>query len=81
MLAEVVVEGERLTLKDIVVFGREAQPLTGLTKDVLAARSQLVSRAKELGFKELRITGTRVPNSSSANPGKQVDIIIDLTRQ
>jgi len=81
MLAEIVVEGDRLTLKDIAVYGRGSEPLTGLTKDVLAARSELISEAKRLGFKQLRITGTRGLSSSSASPGKRVNIIIDLTKE
>jgi hypothetical protein len=34
--------------------------------------------ARQLGFTELRITGRRF---SGANPGKEVDILIDLTKE
>lgn len=76
--AEVVVNGNQLWLKDIAVFGRGSQPLTNLAKDALAARTQLMNLAREMGFEQLRITGVRIPTSTSANPGHIVDILIDL---
>lgn len=78
MLAEVVVDGETLHLKDVSVFGRSDRPLTGLTRELLAAREELVAAAREAGFRQLRITGQRVATSTSAHPGKLVDVIIDL---
>jgi hypothetical protein len=78
VLAEVEVQGEALLLKDIVVFGEGRTPLTGLTKEVLGARTQIIDEARLAGFKRLRITGQRVAGSTSANPGKLVDIMVDL---
>lgn len=73
-------EGDTLILRDVVVYGRGSSPLTGLTREALAARSQLVNEAKALGFRKLRITGERIQSSSSANPGHPIDIMIDLTK-
>jgi hypothetical protein len=39
-------------------------------------RCQLIQQARELGFEKLRITGERI---NGANPGKKVDLLIDLT--
>jgi hypothetical protein len=80
LLAETVVEGKTLLLKDVVVYGRGSSSLAGLTKEALAARTQLVNEAEAWGFEKLRITGQRVQSSSSANPGHTIDITIDLTR-
>ncbi len=80
LLAETVVVGDTLILKDIVVFGRSESRLTGLAKEALAARTQLIEEAKALGFKELKIIGQRVASCSSANPGHTIDITVDLTR-
>lgn len=80
VLAEIVVEGDSLTLKDIAIFGRGKEALSGLTREILAARTQLANEARELGFKVLKITGRRVETSTSANPGKTVNITIDLTQ-
>ncbi|MBL8193088.1 MAG: hypothetical protein JNM06_04650, partial [Blastocatellia bacterium] len=80
ILAEIVVEGDKITLKDIAIFGRGKEALTGLTREVLAARTQLAAEAKSLGFTELKITGKRVLTSTSANPGKAVEVTIDLTK-
>lgn len=44
--------------------------LSGLLKDFLAGKAELREMAAEQGFEKLRITGIRVINSSSANPGK-----------
>lgn len=79
-LAEVEIAGTMLHLKDIVVFEVSGKVLRGLKRDVLTARSLLIDEAIKLGFTALRLTGTRLPTSSSAQPGHQVDILIDLTR-
>jgi len=78
ILAEVEISGNTLHLKDMVVYGKE--PLSGLLKNVVAARRQLINEAISLGFSRLRITGHRVPSSSSANPGHIIDVIIDLVK-
>ena len=80
LLAETVVEGDTLILKDVVVYGRSTSNLTGLAKEALAARTQLIEEAKALGFKKLKITGQRVESSSSGNPGHPIDITVDLTK-
>jgi hypothetical protein len=80
LLAETVVEGDTLILNDVAVYGRSPSNLTGLTKEALAARTELIEEAKALGFKKLRITAQRVPNSSSGNPGHAIDITVDLTK-
>ncbi len=81
LLAEVELQGEKLILKDVVIYGDKPIPLTGLTNEIFAARRQLIEEAKAMGFKELQITGKRVLNSSSANPGHIVDVTIDLTKK
>ena len=80
LLAEVVVEGDAIHLKDMAIFATSAEPLTGLTKEVFAARTQLAGAMKQLGFIQLRMTGKRIASSSSVYPGKEIDITIDLTR-
>ncbi len=80
LLAEILVEGDTLILKDITVYGRSQTKMTGLGKAAFAARSQLIDEAKALGFNTLRIMGQRVQSSSSANPGHLVDITVDLTK-
>ncbi len=80
LLAEIDVQGTRLHLKDVVVFEESGKHVTGLMKEALAARTQLINAAIALGFKAIRITGIRTATSSSANPGHAVDLLIDLTR-
>ncbi|HQU46846.1 MAG TPA: hypothetical protein PK867_28840 [Pirellulales bacterium] len=79
-LAEVMVQGKVLHLKDVVVFEESGKVLTGLTREVLAARTALIGEAIGMGFTGLRITGLRLATSSSAHPGHAVDIFIDLTK-
>ncbi len=78
MLAEVVIEGDTIHLKDIAIFPRTVQPLTGLIREIMAAMDELAEDARQLGFKKLRISGQRTYTSTSANPGKAVDVTIDL---
>ena len=79
-LAEVVIEGAMLILKDIVVYSHSGLPETGLAREAFAARTQIIREAKAWGFATLRLTGLRVPSSSSGNPGHPVDVSVDLTR-
>jgi hypothetical protein len=81
MLAEVVIEddGKTLHLKDVTIFGRGAQALTGLTKDILQTKKHLANLARSHGFEKLRITGDRVRTSTSANKGKHIDVTVVLT--
>ncbi|HKY30183.1 MAG TPA: hypothetical protein VJM12_19795 [Pyrinomonadaceae bacterium] len=64
-------------LKDIAIYGR-GEPLKGLTREMLAATSQLKDEARALGFKELQIIGERALTSTSANPGHAVNVTIRL---
>jgi RHS repeat-associated protein len=75
--AEVQVVDRTLHLKDIAVFPRGADALSLGTREVMALGSQLAAEARALGFDQLRITGTRI---TGANPGKAVDVVIDLTQ-
>lgn len=45
---------------------------------VLNNKTELINAAKDLGYDKLRITGDRVPNSSSASPGKSIDLTLNL---
>jgi hypothetical protein len=78
MLAEVVITGKVLHLQDVVIYAQGQ--LSGLLRELLQAKTQLVNEAKAAGFDTLRITARRVPGSSSAYPGKTIDVTIDLTR-
>lgn len=78
MLAEIVIEGETLHLRDIVVYAEAKKPLSGLEKEILRTRTQLIETARKLGFKKLRMTGIRHPKSTSAKPGKKVNINVEL---
>jgi len=78
MLAEVIIIDKVLHLQDVVIYGQGQ--LSGLLRELLQAKTQLINEAKAAGFDILRITGRRVPGSSSANPGKTVDVTIDLTK-
>lgn len=78
-LAETVVKGDTLILKDVAVFGRKGnEALTELQKDIFRGSAQLKEFAREQGFKRLEIQGTRVQTSSSARPGHDVNLGWDL---
>jgi hypothetical protein len=79
LLAEVEINGSTLHLKDVTIYGEGTVPLTGLIKEVLAGRAQLIKDVKAMGFEKLRITGERVKTSSSANPGHCIDVTIRVT--
>jgi hypothetical protein len=71
-------EGDTLHVKDLAIYSQTEAALSGVLRDLLAARTQLMAYAKEVGFAKLQITGSRTLGSSSANPGKVVDVTIRL---
>ena len=75
--AEVEIKGGTLHLKGIAIFPRGSENLDLGPREVLALRSKLAQEAADLGFDKLRISGTRV---TGANPGKQPDLLIDLSK-
>lgn len=78
VLYDLQAEGDTLHLKDLMAFPRTDGPLPGVLRELLAARSQIAAYAKEAGFVRLRITGHRTMQSTSANPGKTIDVTIQL---
>jgi hypothetical protein len=78
ILYDLQTSGRTLHLKDIVIYPRKEQPIRGVLRELLAARRQIAEYAKELGYNKLRITGHRTLQSSSANPGKKIDLTINL---
>lgn len=77
MAAEAIINGRSLHLKDIAVFPKGAEKLDIGMREVLKLRGQLADEIGSMGFDTLRITGQRV---SGANPGKAIDMTIDLTK-
>jgi RHS repeat-associated protein len=75
MMAEAVISGKTLHLKDIAVYPKDAQALKVGTKGMLELVQKLKVEAQQLGFNHLRITGLRF---SGAKPGKEIDLLIDL---
>jgi RHS repeat-associated protein len=79
MVADAVVSGKSLHLKDIAIFPTNSAKALNLgAKGVMELLKTFGAEARQNGFTELRITGHRV---SGANPGKQVDVLIDLTKE
>lgn len=84
-LAEKVVDGETLIIKDLAIFtnrtyGNELAKQFG-TEAILIALDKLKAFVLKQGFKNLRIIAERVEGSSSAKSGKLIDITIKLSSQ
>jgi hypothetical protein len=77
VLANAVDKGDTLSLQDVTIFAEGRK--TGLTREILAARSELERGAKALGFNRLEITGERSLTSSAATPGREVHFSKDLS--
>jgi hypothetical protein len=77
--ADIIVQGSKVTLKDLLVYPQNsAANLNGIFKELIRARSDLIRELKSQGFTELRIVAERAAQSSSKNPGHQIDITIPL---
>lgn len=82
MVAEVFIDGANLTLKDIAIYAVESgEPLSGLSREMIRAKTQLIKDAIADGFDTLRIVAERAEHSTSAKPGKLIDRTIDLTKE
>jgi hypothetical protein len=66
-----------LHLKDIVIEPVKTGVLKVGIKEVSALKDQLIAQARAAGFDKLILTGERL---TGKNPGKIVEIIIDLTK-
>ena len=78
-IAEVEVDNDILILKNIAVYaiGGDVKGEIGV-KNIMAWVKNVIIKAKEEGFSELRLKGKRVQNSSSANPGNIIDMRFEL---
>ncbi|MGG4197420.1 hypothetical protein ABEW50_28755, partial [Paenibacillus jamilae] len=80
-LAETVVKGKTLTLKDVTIYSNKGDIKNAVgPRDILQWQKEISRMAKNQGFETLNIQGMRVSGSTSANPGKIVDYTIDLTK-
>ncbi|MFN0027290.1 MAG: hypothetical protein ACKV2O_08935 [Acidimicrobiales bacterium] len=75
VLAEVVVDGPRIELRDIAVYPRGPGRLNVSPSELLAWARLACDELAAAGFDELRVTGTRLSGSSR---GPTVDLTIRL---
>jgi endo-1,4-beta-mannosidase len=75
---EIINNGEILHIKDMAIYPRGRDEITGFTRELLEFKTKLIDYAHKLGFKGLKITAKRVKGSTSANPGHHVNILIDI---
>jgi len=77
VIAEVVIKGRSIHLRDIAIFPRSDAVWKLGHKEVVELRGRMIDEFRALGFDSLRVSGKRI---TGANPGKEVDVTIDLTR-
>jgi hypothetical protein len=75
------VRGSQLIVKNLAIFGKSGDLVNKIGPGAfIAARNELAQEAAAAGFTTLRILAERAAGSSSANPGKIIDITIDLAK-
>jgi hypothetical protein len=81
VLAEASVSGRQLTLNAVTIGGRAEDLVNEVGAGAfIRAKDGLAKWAAGHGFDTLRIVGERVAGSSSANPGKVIDVTINLAK-
>jgi len=81
-IAETVVNNKTLTLKDIAIYSNVGDiPNTVGPSQFIDALGAIKQQAIAEGFETLVITGQRVANSTSTNPGKEITITINLIKK
>ena len=80
-LAETEIQGSTLTLKNITIYaeGTEIANTVG-ARSFIQLKNQVVQMAQQQGFTKIILQGERVMGSTSANPGKVINQVIDLTK-
>ncbi len=83
ILSEIEIsDGETLHIKDLTIFPKDKKAFEKgrLTGEFSRLRKQLSMAAYRLGFRFLRISFRRIGTSSSAKPGSNSDLTVDLNR-
>jgi hypothetical protein len=78
VLAEIVITGLTIELRDIVVYPSGAVRLTVSPGELLGWARLAVAEIADEGFAELRVTGTRL---AGASPGRRLDLTIRLRKE
>lgn len=78
VLAEIVITGLTIELRDIVVYPSGAVRLTVSPGELLGWARLAVAEIADEGFAELRVTGTRL---TGASPGRRLDLTIRLRKE
>ena len=78
LLAEVVIDGSTLELRDLAVYPTASQRLHVSPAELLGAARQALQDAREQGFEVVKITATRL---TGARPGRRVTLEIRLTKE
>ena len=78
VLAEIVVVGSRIELRDISVYPRAVGSLSVAPAELLGWARLAFDELAAAGFDELVVTGTRL---SGARPGRRVELRIRLRRE
>ena len=78
VLAEIVITGLTIELRDIVVYPSGAVRLTVSPGELLGCARLAVAEIADEGFAELRVTGTRL---TGASPGRRLDLTIRLRKE
>ena len=78
-LAEVEIEGKKLILKDLAVYSNQGNiPNQIGASEFVKWLNSIKHQAQSDGFEELYIRGKRAQNSTSATPGKEINISFKL---
>jgi RHS repeat-associated protein len=79
IVADVVVEGTNIIIKDVQVYAAESGDRLNVgVGNMLKAIRPLMENLKDAGYTTLRILGDRSSAAGSANPGRPVDIFKSL---
>ena len=79
LLAETEIDGDTVTLKNIAIYSDQGDVPNQIGSEVFFAwRRKLRKAGKQQKFKLIKGEGIRVPNSSSVNPGHEINFTIKI---
>src|SRR4051794_9628725 len=81
ILMELRERGPVLHVEGLTVYSTEVREVRGIESSLLRAKSEFCAAAAAAGFSRLTIRAERVARSSSAKPGKRIEITVELTER
>lgn len=78
VLAEVNEYERTFELDGVTIYPRNSPPDGSVAEEIRELKTELLDILNDLGYEAVRVTAVRVKNSSSASPGKKINLVLKV---